>query len=262
MKRFFQLALPAVSVTLALGMSAVSGLAADEKAKGKGGPPPDDPSARAFLREAEEHSPAWTQFPGFSAKVNVYFEGKNHEGRMEVGPSRKVKVTLSDPEAKRWVSETLTASLVTAFRKPFEERYEGIGVVFGKDDLHPLGMLVELRGDPYKTRFRIRDGEFRVIERTTPEHHIRIHVLNIERDEAGRKKSRSFLVSYFDKESGHLRKSEAIREERILLRAYALPSVWIETEVRRDGGGTRSLTLTGHQLLPADEEKPLSSRVR
>ncbi|MCL4796713.1 MAG: DUF3386 family protein [Bryobacteraceae bacterium] len=259
----FQVKLATVTI---LGTALIAGptkvLGADDLAKAKPATRPDDPAARAFLKEAEEHSPIWSDFPGFSAKVKVYFEGKTHEGQVEVPANRKIKVSLSDPESRKWVLNTLTASLANSFRKPFEERYEGVGVVFGKDDLHPLGMLVELRGDSYKSRFRIRDGEFRVIERSTPEHDISIQVLNIERDEQGRKLSRSFVVSYFNKESGRLEKTEAIREERRMVDRFALPGLWTETDVRREGGGTRSLSLTDHRLLSNGQEKALSTRAR
>jgi hypothetical protein len=245
---------------LILCLAPVPAIGGDDTAPRKPAIRPDDPAARAFLKKAEEQSPSWSGFPGFEAQLKVYFEGKTHEGKVEVGPNRRVKVSLSDPESRKWVVSTLNSMLSSAARKPFEERYEGIGIVFGKDDLHPLGQLVELHGDPYNTRHRIRDGEFRTTRRTLKEHEVAINVINIDRDATGRKKSRSFVVSYFDKTTGELRKAEAIREERFLLGGYPLPALWVESDVRRDRNGTRTMTLTGHQLLPPPKEKIVSSR--
>lgn len=221
---------------------------------------PDDPAARAFLKQAEDQSSHWSGFQGFSAAIKVFYDGKTHEGRVEVGANRRVKVSVNDPESRKWVAETLAQSLANVNRRPFEERYEGMGIVFGKDDLHPLGQLVQVHGDPYNSRFRIKDGEFRTIRRTTKTHEVAIHVINIERDAQGRKQSRSFVVSYFDKETGKLERAEAIREERILLGGYPLPALWVESDLRHDRNGTRTLTLTGHQLAAAPEERTVSSR--
>jgi len=260
MTRFRITATLAIAFSLAAGAGPALLQGSDVKDKPKPTSRPDDPAARAFLKNAEEQSPSWNGFPGFAADLKVYFEGKTHEGKIEVGPNRRVKVTLGDPESRKWVTATIVSSLTSSNRQPFEERYEGVGVTFGKDDLHPLGQLVELHGDPYKTRFRIRDGEFRTTRRTTADYEVAIHVINIERDEQGRKKSRSFVVSYFDKETGELKKAEAIREERFLLGGYALPALWVESDVRRDRNGTRTLSLSGHRLLPAAKEKVVSSR--
>lgn len=246
------------TVTFVLGLAVTAAIAVGDEPKTVSHP--DDPAARAFLKQAEEQSPSWNGFPGFSAAIKVYFDGKTHEGRVETGANRRVKVSLSDPEARKWVAETLAQSLNNVNRKPFEERYAGMGIVFGKDDLHPLGQLIEVHGDPYQSRFRIKDGEFRTIRRMTKTHEVAIHVINIDRDEQGRKRSRSFVVNYFDKHSGKLDRSEAIREERILLGGYPLPAVWVESDLRRGRNATRTLTLTGHKLLPAAEERTVSSQ--
>ena len=243
---------------LVLGMAASGGLArGEEPPKTR---PLDDPAARAFLKEAEEQSSHWGGFPGFAAVIKVFFDGKTHEGRVEVGATRRVKVHLSDPESRKWAAGTIAQTLANANRRPFEERYEGMGIVFGKDDLHPLGQLVQVHGDPYNSRFRIKDGEFRTIRRTTKTHEVAIHVINIERDSEGRKQSRSFVVSYFDKQTGKLERAEAIRDERTLLDGYPLPALWIESDVRHDRNGTRTLMLTGHKLAPPAEERPVTSR--
>lgn len=260
MRKFPRSAALALAAWFAVAFMAAPGIAADDKAKPKSADHPDDPAARAFLKKAEEQSPSWNGFPGFTAGIKVYFEGKTHEGKVEVGANRKVKLNLSDPESRKWVMETIASMLASSARKPFDQKYEGVGIVFGKDDLHPLGQLVELHGDPYNTRYRIRDDEFWTTRRTLPEHEVAINVINIERDEAGRKKSRSFVVSYFDKETGELKKAEAIREERFLLGGYPLPAQWVESDVRRDRNSTRTLTLSEHKLLPPPKEKMVSSR--
>jgi hypothetical protein len=212
--------------------------------------PPNDPAARAFLREAEERSASWNGFPGFSSKISVYHEGKTHNGEMAVTPDRKVRVYLGDAEARKWVTDVITQIAATSSRKDFDERYQNVGVVFGRDDRHPLGQLVELRGDPYESRFRVLDGEVRMIERTTATQKILLHIISIERDAEDRKRARSFVVSYLDKKTGGMVRSEAILDRRVVVEKYVLPETWSETRVSRGASSTYSLLVTEHTLLP------------
>jgi hypothetical protein len=167
-----------------------------------------------------------------------------------VRPNRKIDLVIAE-EVAEWVERTLQPMVFSSTRKPFDERYALIGIVFGRDDLSPFGQLVELRGDPYQTRFRVKDNELWLIERTTPEHRISIHLLDVSRDEDGRKISQSFVVYYRDKESGDLLRSEAIRDEKVIVGDYVLPLQWYETEVGREGSVYRTITLSEHKLLPA-----------
>lgn len=220
---------------------------------------PNDPAARAFLREAEERGVSWNGFPGFTGDLQVYRDGRTHRGSLTVGPDGKVRVDLGDGEARKWALGVMTAIVARSTQKDFEERYENVGVVFGKDDLHPLGMLVELRGDPYQTRFRILDKEIRVIDRTTPAERIFLHIVSIERDATDRKRARSFVVYYFDKDSGELKRSEAIRDERTTLDGYVLPELWTETTVMNGSQTTQSMTVSNQQLL---SDAPVQSAKR
>jgi hypothetical protein len=230
----------------------VAGAVAQETTAAKPKPeaPPNDPAARAFLRDAEERSASWNGFPGFSAEISVYWEGKVHKGSAVVAQDAKVKVEVGDPDARKWAASVLTSIAATSRRKDFETRYKDVGVVFGKDDHHPQGQLVETHGDPYKAKFRILDGEVRIIERTVGEELVILNILSIERDSEDRKRARSFVVNYFDKKSGNLLRSEAIRDRRIILDGYVLPEAWKEFAGGRGGARTQAIFLTKHILLP------------
>ncbi len=240
----------------ATAWSGQEGAGGKQKRNGPLGEPPNDPAARAFLREAEERAASWNGFPGFSAEMAVYHAGQTHKGKVTVDGGRKVRVDLPDSEARKWAAGVMNSIAAASHRKDFEERYAKVGVVFGKDDLHPLGQLLELKGDPYQTRFRILDREIRVIERSTPEYNMMLTILAIERDAADRKQARSFVVFYFDKKTGDLLRSEAIVDRRVILDGYVLPETWKETRVGKGGERTYSLSLRGHRLLT---EAPVES---
>jgi hypothetical protein len=223
---------------------------------------PNDPAARKFLEEAEERGTSWNGFPGFSADITVYFNGKTHRGELVIPASRKIKLELGDADARKWALGVLNSIATTSSRKEFEERYQNVGVVFGKDDLHPLGQLVELRGDPYQSKFRVLDGEVRYIERVTAEQRISLHILSVERDQEDRKRSRSFVANYIDKKSGALVRSEAIEDRRVIVDGYVLPEDWKETSVTGESTQTHSIALSNHALLPTSAVESAASTKR
>lgn len=212
--------------------------------------PHNDPAARKFLKEAEEKSASWDGFPGFRADVKVFRDGKTHSGNVTITKDGKVRLELADDDAKKWALQVLSSIAVTSTRRPFEDRYKDVGVSFGADDLHPLGQLVRLHGDPYNTRYRILDGEIRVIEREMPQHNMFLHILTVERDENGDKKARSFIVYYFDKKTNALLRSESIVDRRVSISGFVLPSSWKEIRVRDKNPSTSAIFLSDHQLLP------------
>lgn len=220
---------------------------------------PNDPAARAFLREAEERRATWSGFPGFTGELRVYANGQTHKGEVTISSEGKARVELGDGEARKWVLSVMNSIVATSNVKEFEERYENVGVVFGKDDLHPLGLLLELRGDPYQTKFRIQDKEIRVVDRSTSQERIFLHIVSIERDSEDRKRARSFVVYYFSKEAGELKRSEAIRDERTIVDGHVLPELWTETVVSNGTPVTRSLSISNHSLL---SEPPVQSAKR
>lgn len=220
---------------------------------------PNDPAARAFLREAEERGTTWNGFSGFSAEVMVYSNGRTHRGEVAVSGNGKARLDLGDSDARKWASGVLGSIGSASSRKDFEDRYENVGVVFGKDDLHPLGQLVELRGDVYNTRFRILDKEVRVIERTTPSGRIVVHIVSVQRDEEDRKLARSFVVHYFDPKTEDLVRSESIRDTRTIVDGYVLLESWVETTAAKDGISTRSMSLSEHKV---NGEEPIQSARR
>lgn len=228
--------------------------------KRRADPPPNDPAARSFLREAEGRTASWEGIAGFAAEITVYWEGKTHQGTVQVVPDGKPKVDLPDPDARKWASSVLASIAATSKRDPFDVRYKSVGIVFGKDDRHPQGQLVETHGDPYQTKFRILDGEIRSIERTVGDELVLLNILAIERDTEHRKRARSFVVNYFDKKTGNFLRSEAIRDRRVIVEGYVLPEVWKEFRAGKGGAKTQALFLSGHALLPDAKTESGESR--
>lgn len=230
-------------------------LPAMAQAKGKkseNGSVADDPAARRLLAAAEERSERWQDFPGFTAQISVYRDGQTFSGHVTVAADGKVRVHLEDGESRKWAEQTLTSVALNALREPFEKRYQGKSISFGKDDLHPLGQLVEVHGDAYSSRYRVRDGEIREIERSTREQRLTIEILSIDRHPEHGKQSQSFVVYYREPGSDALRSSEAVVDERVPVGGFNLPSLWLETRIGRGQPSTTSVTLRGHQLLPVE----------
>jgi hypothetical protein len=58
-------------------------------------------------------------------------------------------------------------------------------------------------------------------------------------------------VQYWDADSGELVKAETVHQRWQRVGRWDLPAAHTVTEAGRGGLAVRSLTLTGHQLLPA-----------
>ena len=117
---------------------------------------PRDPDAFAFLKSVMEADPGWApDFPGFEAKIEVYWKGLLHTGMVTVRDRKRTAVELPGDEARAWVERVVAGIVAHGFRGEFDKEYANLGVTFGKDDLNPLGQPVEVHGGKLDTRYRI-----------------------------------------------------------------------------------------------------------
>jgi hypothetical protein len=228
---------------------------------------PSDPNAKALLKEVQEADPGWGEdFPGFTADVEIFWDGSTHRGSVTVRNRNKVALSFENAEAKQWVNEVVSSMIANAFRDSFDAKYAKLGVTFGKDDLNPLGQLLLVHGDRYETGYRIKDNEIRQILRANGERVLTIDILSVERDEQGRKLAQTYAAQYFSKEKMALQKTQTVQEGKVAVGDYLLPGYHYEV-VNEDGGSrTRSIRFSNHSLLSpsnvqrAKENKGAGSR--
>ncbi len=211
---------------------------------------PRDPDALAFLKSVIESDTGWnSDFPGFTAKIEVYWKGAVHVGTVTVRDRSKTELELPDEDAKKWASVVVADIVAYGFRSDFDKEYANLGVTFGRDDLNPLGQLIEVHGGKADVRYRIKDGQIRRVNRANGEKRVTIDVLQLNRDEQGRKVSQIYAVHYFDRKSENLNRSETVDEGKVEIGGYMLPAYHDEIVSEGLGPSTRSIRFHDHKLL-------------
>lgn len=221
---------------------------------GQGKELPRDPEAKAFLKQVLEADPGWDNgFPGFEADLEVFWEGKTHRGKVAVREKGKTAVTISNSgsDAESWAREKIESIVASAYREDFEVKYAKLGVTFGPDDLNPLGQLVLVHGEPFETRYRIKDNEIRRIRRSNEKSLVTIDILHLERDSQGRKIAQTFATQHFDSQTRELRKTETVRESKIVIGGYLLPESYLEIANVDGGPRMRSIRFKNHRVRGA-----------
>lgn len=217
---------------------------------------PNDPDAKALLKQIRESDSGWDEnFPGFRCAIEVFMDGTTHRGKLEVRARDKIEVTeMNDKEAQAWAERSIRSIVSSAYRTEFESRYEKLGVTFGKDDLNPLGQLLHIHGDRFRTSFRIRDGEVRQIVRSNSARTVTIDILHLERDAQGRKTAQIFATQYFDIKTKALERAETVQEGKIMVGDHLLPHYYHEILNQNGGSRMRSVRFFRHELGSADRK--------
>ncbi|MGH9785202.1 MAG: DUF3386 family protein, partial [Terriglobia bacterium] len=185
------------------------------------GKPLNDGDARDLLKAARDVRGKWgNEFPGFQADLEVFYKNQVHRGLVTVSAGGGVKVDLPDADAKDWASATLSSLAMHSRSSDFDKTDDRYAIVFGPDDHSPLGRLIELQKDPYHSSYRVRDNIITQVNRRMGKQRFTIDVLHIGRDESGHKTSESFVVNTFDDATSRFVKSEAFRDEFIVLEDY------------------------------------------
>ncbi len=211
---------------------------------------PRDPDALAFLKSVIESDKGWdADFPGFSSKIEVYWKGAVHVGTVTVRDRNKTEIDLPDEDAKKWASVVVADIVSYGYRGDFDKEYANLGVTFGRDDLNPLGQLLEVHGGKTHVRYRIKDGQIRRVNRANGDKRVTIDVLQLRRDDRGRKVSQIYAVQYFDLKREALTRSETVDEGKVEVGGYMLPAYHDEIVSEGLGPSTRAIRFHDHKLL-------------
>jgi hypothetical protein len=205
-----------------------------------------DPASQQLVQQAHDARAAWGQdFPGFTAKARLVYEGAESHGTITVKPDYQVSYEFEDPRVAKVLSRAF-ASLVM-------HRQGGGGTPefasnFVDDGTHPYGRAVALHegGDSV---FRIRDKQILQVVRVSPNGWFVIDNLENELTPSGTYLPRMWTVTYYDKDG-------AISSNATTSMSWGwVDQVFVPGEMRRAehrADGTESplvLTLTDAKLL-------------
>ncbi len=206
---------------------------------------PDDEAVEMFQKAIEARA-TWRDFPGFSAEIAGFCEGRQFRGTVRVGADGAVTTEIKDKDAQAWVEDQL-GSLV--LHRQVSPRREKPVLYFADDDeSHPLGRLLTFVGGRFASSYRVRDGQIMVVNRHMGELNMTIAVLDHEKNAEGKDLPRSYTVQYWNAADGKLHSTEAIQDGWRRVEKWDLPDSHTVSTASAGGLTVRSFRLTGHKL--------------
>jgi hypothetical protein len=240
------------SCSVALLLAALAGglLAAEEQTgaeKGsKEGKKEADPAATKLFAEARAARATWSNFPGFTADLEINHEGKVQKGKVEVSAAGKVTLMVPDPDASGWALRQL-ASIVS------HRRDDGAAAnspcVFADDNAdHPLGRAIRVLDDEFHSSYRIRDRQVIVVNRQMKESRFSIVVTENHVNEEKKFLPACYVVNTWDTKTDALQSSVTHHQTWQRVGKFDLPLATTIVEASAGKQEARSLKLSNHQL--------------
>jgi Protein of unknown function (DUF3386) len=231
----------------------------DPQAKAEKSAVEPNPAASKLLAEARAARALWKDFPGFSADIEVNFDGKASRGKVQVSPEGKLKLEGLDKDQEAWTRREL-GSIVGHRLDSGSPRDTPCAFTDDVKD-HPLGRSIRVLNDELHSSYRIRGKEIVVVNRTMKDRRFTITVLESIANAEGKYLTTSFVVDYWNLESGELLRSDAFSQTWTRVGKFDLPGLTRVIAAAREkaagaAGGdaepgftAKSLTITNHKLL-------------
>jgi len=215
-------------------------------------PTAPDPRAVALFQEALAARAHWEGFPGFSADIRGYMDGRPFAGAVTIQADGNVNAAVKDEATQTWVQEQLE-SIVLHRGARGNARSTGKAdppVHFGDADLHhPLGRLLIFDGGRFASSYRIKDKQIMVVNRHLGKENMTITVLDNDRTPDGRFLPRSYTVQYWEAATGDLKRTETVQDRWLRIGSWDLPAAHTLNMSTGSGLATRSFVLSKHRLL-------------
>lgn len=215
--------------------------------------PKEDPAASKLLQEARAARAQWQSFPGFSANIEVNFDGKTSKGKVQVDSAGRLQFDGLDKNMEPWAKRTLGSVVGHRLDDSASKNTPCAFIDDNKD--HPLGRAIRVLTDELHSSYRIRDRQIMEVNRQMKEGRFTISVLENRPNAEGKFLSIAFVVSFWSLENGELQRSEAHHQAWARVGKFDLPTTLtvITSQAEKSGAAGRiaqSLTLTNHKLLP------------
>jgi hypothetical protein len=164
-----------------------------------------DLSASELLKRARDARSVWRDFPGFESKLEVRSGGQRSEGTVKVTGEGEIELSgfPGDFEA-----EPVKGYLESLVQHRMADGGADESVVYAQDATpSSLGRLIAFEGDEkLHSTYRIRDDVITEVNREMGESRFSISVLDVYRNASGKYLPQSFSVSFWDKQSGALKR--------------------------------------------------------
>jgi hypothetical protein len=219
-----------------------------------------DPAATRLLAEARAMRAVWKDFPGFTADVEVNFDGKIGKGSLHVSAGGKdVSIDGLDKAFEPWARRELES--IVNHRLPGSSERETPCAFVDDIEHHPLGRAIRVLNDELHSSYRVRGKEIVVVNRTMKDRRFTITVLESMTNKEGKFLTTSFVVDYWNLETNDLVRSDAVSQTWQRVGNFDLPGTTrsitargksFAGEVAKEDAFTgKSLTLSNCKLLDA-----------
>jgi hypothetical protein len=201
-KHYATLTLPFDTAMVKAGASANA-----NAAKSNGATQTEDPAATKLLADARAARANWENFPGFTAELEVNFDGKVEKGTATVDAKGKVAVQVGDPAASAWAKRML-GSIVGHRLDDGTDLHTPCAFADTVAD-HPLGRAIRVLNDEFHSSYRIRDKQVIEVNRAMKDTRFTITVLENRLNAEHKYLPATYVVNYWDLKTGGLQRAEA-----------------------------------------------------
>jgi hypothetical protein len=215
--------------------------------------PAADPEATRLLAEARAARAVWSDFPGFTADVDINLDGKVTHAHLTVNAKGKVKLEpaagdgASDKEALGWARGQLAS--IVAHRLDTGNDHDTPCAFTDNDTTHPLGRAIRVVNDEFDSSYRVRDRQILVVNRRMRDSRFTITVLHNHRTSEDKYLPVSYVVDTWDLNSGQLQSSSAFHQTWEHVGHFDLPRGSLVVTATPGKQQARSVTLSGWKLL-------------
>jgi hypothetical protein len=223
--------------------------------------PSDPPAAQAeltapaLLEQARLARCTWRKFPGFQAQLAVEMVGFHGAGQLTVSADGDISLAGFPAGFDAKPVQGYLESLVQ-HRLADTGADENVEYV-AESQPHPLGRLIRFIGDEkMQSSYRVRDRMVTQVNRVMGDVRFSIDVVDVQRDAAGKYLPRVFTVSYWDKASGSLRRTETHVNHWLAVGSFELPRSVSLVRANAEGDKVMQLEFSQHELLSAAGPKP------
>ncbi len=138
-------------------------------------------SARELFRKAYENRYTWdTQFPGYTAAIEVKHNQENYKGRVRVNPDLSVEVTGIEKADARQVIENQLSMLITHRRRvPFEVAHKNSSFKLGSTDKTGAVEIFE-QADKTQAHYKVFQQQLLQVNRFLGKNAVTVDTLNSE----------------------------------------------------------------------------------
>ena len=213
-----------------------------------------DPVATKLLADSRAARAQWEKFPGFTADVEINFDGKVSQGVVKVEATGKVSCVLMvltgraeklDGDAEAWAKRQLGS--IVAHRIDDSASLNTPCAFSDGEANHPLGRAITVLSDELHSSYRVRDRQIIVVNRQMKDSRFSITVLENRTNKEGKFLPASYVVHYWDTKTGDLEKTESHLQTWIRVEGFDLP-VTAQVITATKNLSTRNLTLTNHKV--------------